>query len=33
LGLGDDKEKALAKLKQQINDLQKTEYKSKQKPF
>ena len=33
LGLGSDKEKALNKLKSQINDLQKTEYNSKQKPF
>ena len=33
LGLGNDKEKALNKLKSQINDLQKTDYKSKQKPF
>ena len=33
LGLGNNKEKALNKLKSQISDLQKTEYKSKQKPF
>ena len=33
LGLGNNKEKALNKLKSQINDLQKTECKSKQKPF
>ena len=33
LGLGNNKEKALIKLKSQINDLQKTECKSKQKPF
>jgi len=33
LGLGDNKEKAIDKLKSQMNDLQKIEYKSKQKSF
>jgi len=33
LGLGNDKEKAINKLKNQMNNLQKTDYKTKQKSF
>jgi len=33
LGLGNDKEKAINKLKSQMTDLQKTEYKTKHKSF